>query len=68
MPISADPIRPGEVYRLEDFQQRAGLGRAAMRAMRHRGLRVMRIGKFAYIAADDFLTLLDAQDRGKTHE
>ena len=59
----SDPIRPGEVYRLEEFQKRAGLGRAAMRAMRNRGLRVKRIGKFAFVAADDFLALLDEQNR-----
>jgi hypothetical protein len=36
--------------------------------MRQRGLRVRRIGKFAFVAADDFLKLLDEQDRGKSQE
>jgi hypothetical protein len=58
-----DPIKAGEVYRLDDFRERAGWGRAAMRAMRKRGLRVRRIGKYAYISADDFIALLDEQDR-----
>jgi hypothetical protein len=68
MPISASPIRPGEVYRLDDFCQRAGLGRAAMRAMRQRGLRVMRVGKFAFVSANDFIALLNKQDSGDTQD
>jgi len=56
-----EPIRPGEVYKLDDFQCRAGFGKAAMRAMRKRGLVVKRIGKYAFVKADDFLCLLEEQ-------
>lgn len=58
-----DPIKAGEVYKLDDFRERAGWGRAAMRAARKRGLRVRRLGKYVYVAGDDFLKLLDEQPR-----
>ena len=56
-----DAVREGEIYPLQEFQRRTGLGKAAMRAMRKRGLVVKRIGKYAFVKADDFLQLLNEQ-------
>lgn len=54
-----DAIREGEIYPLQEFQRRTGLGKAAMRTLRQKGLVVKRFGKFGFVCADDFLAVLN---------
>lgn len=59
MKVSAEPITPESLYRLDDFQKLTGLGRWAMRTARRNGLKVRRIGGRAYVLGRDFIDYLD---------
>ncbi len=50
-----------EVYRLDEFQRRAGLGEWAMRQARRAGLKTLRIGARRYVRGADFQEFLDQQ-------
>jgi hypothetical protein len=57
------PIRPDEVYALEDFERRVGLGRGAIREARRQGLRVQYLHGRCYVRGSDWVAYCD--DRGK---
>jgi len=47
-------IRDSESYTLNEFRRRTGLGVAALRAARRRGLRVTRVGSRSYVRGKDW--------------
>lgn len=47
------------IYPLSTFMSRTGLGRAAVRMARRKGLKVKRIGKRSYLKGSDFLEWFD---------
>ena len=53
-------IRAGEVYLLEEFHRRAGIGRHAYNTARHRGLKVIRTAGRVYVRGDDWLAYLES--------
>lgn len=52
---TGEPIRPGELYTLDETMNRLGWGRHAMRQARKSGLKVIRQGGRAYLMSDDIL-------------
>ena len=58
-------IEPGVIYCLEEFKNRAGWSKHAMRTARRRGLRVIYTAGRAYVRGDDALDYFDkvASDR-----
>ena len=54
-------IKKGEMYPLQDFMRRVGLGRHAMRTARNSGLKVRRTGNRGYVLGDDWFEYLDSQ-------
>lgn len=59
----AGSIRGGEVYSLPEFMKRTGMGVAAMRSARRRGLKVHRNGKRSWIFGADFIAFIEQQGR-----
>ena len=56
-------IESGRAYTLPAFRQVTGLGLAAMRTARRRGLRVRHAHGKAFVVGADFLDYLDQYDR-----
>ena len=54
-------IKRGEMYPLQDFMRRVGLGRHAMRTARQNGLRVRRTGNRGYVLGDDWFAYLSTE-------
>lgn len=59
-------IQPGQVFTLEQFERATGYGKAALRTLRRKGLRVVYLSNRGFVRSDDFLTFLDAH--GKPNE
>ena len=57
---SHEPIRSGEVYTLEEFRRRAGMGRHAYRMAKKAGLRVVNLHNRVYVRGADWLSYIDA--------
>ena len=53
------PIHADALYPLPVFERLSGLGKASMRKMRQKGLRVMRIGRCSYVRGSDVLEYYD---------
>lgn len=56
-------IRRGELYPLDEFRQRLGVGRDAIRKCRRAGLSVRLVGKKAFISGDEFLDWFELHGR-----
>jgi hypothetical protein len=54
-------IRADEVYQLDEFLRRAGIGRWAYRTALRNGLRVIRTAGRVYVRGSDWFAYLDAQ-------
>ena len=52
-------IRSDSVYTLDEIKTRLGLGVAAMRTARRRGLTVRRIGRRAFVLGRDIITYIE---------
>ncbi len=52
-------IQPEVMYPLSDFQERSGLGKAAMREARQKGLKVRRVGRRHYVLGKDFIAYVE---------
>jgi hypothetical protein len=50
------------IYTVSELKRRLGWSDATLRAARRRGLRVMRSGKRAYVAGNDFYEFLRRED------
>ncbi len=57
-------IRPDEQYPLELFEKMAGLGRAALREARRKGLRVEYVHGRCYVRGRDWLEYCDSTAKG----
>lgn len=55
------PIDPHTLYPLPDFMARAGLGNAAMRSARRRGLKLRQVGSRKYVHGGEFIRWLEQQ-------
>ncbi len=53
-------ISAHELYTLEEFGSRLGLGTAALRSARRRGLRIGRVGRRSYVLGSDFIAYIHA--------
>jgi len=53
------PIVPDQMYPLATLQERSGLGKTAMRALRRQGLRVKYVLGRAFVTGSDFISLVD---------
>ena len=58
-PRVAGVISRDEVYTLDELQQRLRLGAWALRQARRAGLRVLRIGRCAFVRGSDVMEFLD---------
>lgn len=54
-------IESSSIYPLRDFQKMTGLGDAAMRAARRRGLHVVRVGRNKFVRGSDFYQYLEQE-------
>ena len=61
-------IRPEEQYPVELFERIAGLGRAALREARRKGLKVTYVHGRAYVRGSDWLSYCDAEGKGSKDE
>jgi hypothetical protein len=66
--VELGPIRPGEQYPLELFAQTAGLGRAALREARRRGLKVTYCHGRGYVNGSDWLEYCERTGKGAKDE
>ena len=55
-------IRADAIYTLHELQQRTGLGQAALRTARRRGLKIKRIGRRGYVLGRDLIAYLESAD------
>lgn len=53
------PIDSGSIYTLEDFKNRTGLQKSAIRQMRRGGLVVKRIGRCRFVRGSDFADYME---------
>ena len=56
------PIESGVAYPLQTFQERAGIGKHALRTLKRQGLRIIHPGGErgrGFVRGDDFIQLLD---------
>ncbi|NLX54560.1 MAG: hypothetical protein GXY58_05560 [Planctomycetaceae bacterium] len=61
-------IRPDEQYPVELFERMAGLGRAALREARRKGLRVVYVHGRAFVRGSDWMDYCDRQGKGTKDE
>ena len=61
-------IRPDEIYRLDEFKLRSGLGDFAFRQARGDGLRVVAIGKKIFVRGLDFIEYVDGKANGNQND
>lgn len=57
------PVRADELYALEEFQQRVGLGRGAMREARRGGLRVRYVHGRAFVLGADWMEYVGSESK-----
>ena len=57
--MSAGRISANELYTLEELRARLGLGAAALRTARRRGLKVRRIGRRGYVLGKDIMEYVE---------
>lgn len=62
-PAAREGIHSSAVYSLQDFQAITGLGDAALRQARRKGLPVATIGRRKYVRGGDFHAYLERQLR-----
>lgn len=55
---ASQPIRIDEIYPLAEFRKRTGLGRAAIRSARRKGLRISKHGRNRYVSGLDWAEFL----------
>lgn len=53
-------VRADCVYQLDELKTRTGLGTAALRTARRRGLRVRKIGRKGFVLGADFLAYVQS--------
>ncbi len=58
-PRKLGEIHPDVMYPLPEFQERSGLGKAAMREARQKGLKVRRVGRRHYVLGKDFIAYVE---------
>jgi hypothetical protein len=61
-------IRPEEQYPVELFERIAGLGRAALREARRKGLKVKYIHGRAYVRGSDWLSYCESEGKDSKDE
>jgi hypothetical protein len=61
-------IRPEEQYPLELFESMVGLGRAALREARRKGLKVEYVHGRAFVRGSDWLSYCDSEGKGTKDE
>ncbi len=54
-PSKLSEIHPDVMYPLQEFQERSGLGKAAMREARQKGLTVRKVGRRHFVLGKDFI-------------
>ena len=62
------PVRPDEVYPLELFERSQGLGRAALREARRKGLKVSYLHGRVFVRGVDWLDYLATEGKGTKDE
>lgn len=63
-----DAIRRDELYPLEIFEKRVGLGRGALRAARMAGLRTMYVSGRAYILGEHWFQYVAKHGKERTND
>lgn len=61
-------VESGQLYQREVFKRVTGLGDAAIRTAKRRGLKVRTIGGREFIAADDFFAYAESQEQGNAKD
>lgn len=61
-----DAIRRDEMYPLEEFERRVGLGRGALRAARQAGLKTMYVSGRAYVMGKDWFAYVAKNGKERT--
>ena len=67
-PSALAPIKADEIYPIETFRSRTGLGVWAIRQMRRAGLRTHRVGGRCFILGTDFRNFLSREEETKEEE
>ena len=57
--VEATPVEPHVLYTLADFQKITGLGKAAMRSCREKGLTVRYVSNRGFVKGADFLDFIN---------
>lgn len=61
-------IRDSEIYRLDEFKRRTGLGDFAFRQARADGLRTVAIGKKIFVRGCDFVEFVNGKASEETNQ
>lgn len=54
-------VDAAQIYRLDEFRLRMGLGDLAFREVKRRGLKVVKVGKRIYVRGRDWLEFVDRE-------